>query len=302
MTNGPCNEGDKTLTTEPDRQVEESKMSDEKIIDGRYTTERLKSMTFVVIVFTIIIIANIIAVIEMRMKYEKLQKEFSELDETFYNYRKGVETRWGLGKDAMVFVTPKDPAVVNKTKEILKSNYNDILTADDIRVLYEWVRDRIQNHSGYNNDTPVASPMFYDPITKENISGDIRWDNFLYPNETLERGKGDCEDWANLLLSTFLSEQNNSKAVIFEIEFTDKSGHVSVVVKNELGNACILDPTGDYISDTYHQIGDEFRTYKDQWLKSSKLEISKIYAVYSDRVYREFNNTQEFFTWFNEDL
>lgn len=302
MTGEPFKEKDKNLTAEPRQAAAEGRAGGEKAIEGQYNIDRLKSMTFVVIVFTIIVIANIVSVIEMRFRYEKLQKEFSEMDESFYDYRKNIEVRWGLGKDAVVFVTPSDPTVVNKTKEILKSNYDRTLTTDDVRALYMWVRDRIQNHSGYNNDTPVVSPPFYDPITKEYVSENIRWDNFLYPNETLERGKGDCEDWANLLLSMFHAEQNDSKAVNFEIEFTDKSGHVSTVVKNEFGNASILDPTGDYISDTYRRIDSEIGIYKDQWLRTSRLEVAKIYAAYSDRSYREFNNTQEFFTWFNAEL
>lgn len=282
-------------------QVAEDATKSEKVVDNRYSIERLKSMAFVVIVFTIIIIANIIAVIEMRIKYEKLQKEFSELDEGFYNYRNGVELRWGLKEDAMEFVTPSDPAVVNKTKEILKSSYDGVLTADDVHALYAWTRDKVWNHSGYNNDTPIVSPSYYNPVTNEYVSGNIRWDNFLYPNETLECGKGDCEDWANLLLSMFRAEQNNSKAVNFEINFTDKTGHVAVVVKNELGNACILDPTGDYISSAYRRIDDEVGIYGAQWPKSN-LVISNIYAIYSNNVYREFNSTQEFFTWFDVEL
>jgi hypothetical protein len=299
---------DKPPVVEIQEQVAEGATKNEKVVDSRYGMERLKSMTFVVVVFTIIIIANIVAVIEMRIKYEKLQKEFSELDEGFYNYRKGVELRWGLKEDAKTFVTPNHPDVINKTKEILKSSsyknarYDGILTADDVHALYAWMRDKVWNQSGYNNDTPVVSPSYYNPITNEYISGNTRWDNFLYPNETLERGKGDCEDWANLLLSMFRAEQNDSKVVNFEIEFTDKSGHVSIVVKNELGNASILDPTGDYISDAYRRIDTEVEIYKNQWWRTSKLDIAKIYAIYSDKLYKEFNSTQEFYAWFNAEL
>lgn len=217
----------------------------------------------------------------------------TQMENDYTVLRQSIYGKTGSGEDGKMYITPDDPAVISKAREIagaFSEEGNERWR--DYKRLYDWVVNNIE----YSSDTKI-------PLLPVSISGEITWfpEYWKTPAETLEDGRGDCEDMANLLASLMLA-YNGGVYDVWLIKIQDNdSGHLAVGYPVTGDKLAILDPAGYYYSGTpsgYLQsagISSAVNTWLAYW--SDDMPGVAITAVFSTDFYKEFAGTQDFIDW-----
>jgi hypothetical protein len=223
---------------------------------------------------------------------DDLELELNSLESTYNSYKNNIEVRYGEDSDCCKFITPENPTVINKSKEILGDDFDGDLTWNDRYLINDWVHENIQ----YNYDTYI---------------GDRR-SCYLYPSETLNLGWGDCEDHATLMLSLSKAEEDVSWMWCASVQYykEEKTSHICVFVNIVDDQLYIFDPT--HHSEPYYDYGYGYYRHRGwrssqaasesealqeyaEHLSATEITVKKIFN--KDKVV-EFKNNQEFFDYF----
>jgi predicted transglutaminase-like cysteine proteinase len=207
-----------------------------------------------------------------------LQRNYSAL-ELIYNEQTLPEVRFGRGGDATLFITPKNPEVIEQTKEILGNQSDGNLTIQDIRTIHTWIVDN----------------SFYKPDNYENAN---YTEFYRYPNETLEKHYGDCEDFAILMVSMCKSEQNVPWLWCARVGFYQNNkynGHVIVLAKTDDKNYYIFDITLNWKSNASDYIYDALERDYASYLRVHYVDV---YFIFNENTYRRYDDISEFFFTF----
>jgi hypothetical protein len=218
----------------------------------------------------------------------------TQMSDAYAGLRETIYQKLGRVDDSEKFITPKDPAVIAKTREIAGafSAEGTERWRDYLRI-YNWVVDNVV----YSSDTNL-------PILPDTPDGGLEWlaEYWKMPSETLQDLTGDCEDMANLLaslMSGYANEQYAVWAVI--IRDNEGNGHVALAYPVTGNKLTILDPAGNYYTGYYTGTlqSDSISIAVSTWLAhwSDQMPGVKITAAYSDDFYKEFTGTQEFIQW-----
>lgn len=194
-----------------------------------------------------------------------------------------------------IFITPNDPSVAQVVRNITggwsdTSNLTEFWY--DVHRMFYWI---VEKPFLFNRDT------FY-PILPSEPWGSVRYKEevWLFPNETLSFGWGDCEDQAILLCSMILSyEGQNQKFPVECITFIGggddlMKGHTAVQISHK-GNLTLLDTTIVYFtSDHAGKVT----------AKSVSIEINNYFrnhvtylVVFSDSLIKIFASIDEYIQW-----
>jgi len=212
------------------------------------------------------------------LKYKTLQTDYNSIKTLYDSIVNNINKRAGLPQYTKQFITPDNSKIKAKTKEILGSNYNGKLTWDDMDKIYNWVHNNIK----YNYDVDKSA-------SKGNVWGEC----WLYPSETLEKKRGDCEDQALLFVSLCLAEEKVGWIFCAELN-VGGDGHMAVFINvaNDMMN--IYDPTNGYKSPYSMSESEAINHYKSVMGYS----YVKVKAVFNQQYYKTFSNNQEFYDWF----
>lgn len=221
------------------------------------------------------------------------ERERRQLLERFSEIRREINKRLGSGPEVQTLVTPHNPLVAAKVRELTGGYSED---ADeywrDFGVLYRWVQQNIE-----------YCPDSYTPVIPESINEAIGWTKECWrtPEETLQDGVGDCEDMS-LLLASMLLSYNEERYGIWVIGIgNSERGHAAVAIPVENGKLTILDPSFHYATGPNQFIINcqEISEAVTHWLARWEEEIPgvHIYVVFNDKFYQDFTGTQEFIGW-----
>ena len=227
--------------------------------------------------------------------YENLQAEYDRYAAAYLELRSKISQRWNE-QNIEPFITPLDLFVNATVFDITggwsnTSDWNEYW--DDTKAMYNWVVDNIEYRSdGLFPILPV------DP-SGETYYGSEMWQ---FPNETLDLGKGDCEDMAILLCSMISCYSNMEYHVecIGIVSFT--GGHLAVQVPVGDNKLVIFDPAGKYYSSdwlgdiVFNDISTEINNWLDYW-KPEMGEDVYVNLVFSDYIHETFTSTSEYITW-----
>lgn len=238
----------------------------------------------------------------LQNRYSALQSEHNALDDDYDYYVSSYEnlrnqvnerTLQSVVKD---FITPNDATVKDKVVQVTGgwSNPSDWTEFwSDIKTMYDWVVNNIE----YRYDG-------LSPVLPSSPSGNIEYENEMwqFPKETLNLTRGDCEDMAILLTSMILSYGGTEYEGTECIAITGSTvGHVGVQMLVEGGKLTILDPAGNYYTQTSGNIDSkDISTEVNNWLNYLKPEMgSDVYVdrVFSDELDKSFSSTSEYTTW-----
>ena len=220
-------------------------------------------------------------------------ERYSLLDR-YAEIRKQVNRRLGLGRDAQTFITPDNPAVAAKVKELTTDYAGDPKEYwRNCEYLYRWVIQNIQ-----------YVPDSYVPMLPESINGEIKWANDCWrtPEETLGDKAGDCEDMSALLVSMLLNYNKHTYGV-WMVELRNKdAGHVGVVFPIEKGMITVVDPSIMYntaVGDGIVLTSKDAATAINLWIQrlQDKVPGAQVSAAFSDTFYQEFTGTENFLEW-----
>lgn len=241
----------------------------------------------------IVFLVLLVALVASLTANASLWREFTALDR-YAEIRKQVNRRLGMGRDAQTFVTPDNPAVAAKVKELTTDYSGDPheywLSCE---LLYRWVVANIE-----------YVPDSYTPMLPESMNGEITWVNDCWrmPEETLKDKAGDCEDMSALLASMLLNYNKHTYGV-WMVEVRNKDGgHVGVVFPVQNGMITVVDPSIRYNTESDGSIvlnAKEAGTAINLWLAAlnDKLPDAQVVMVFSDTLYQEFTGTADFLTW-----
>lgn len=247
----------------------------------------------------------------LQTEYDVLEAQYNQLSADHEAFTSAYSSLVSLvnrrsrpqGSEWKQFVTPRDPSVVSKMYEITggwetPGDWSEIWS--DIDKMYTWVVNNIE----YSKDQP-APVLPDDPTTSS-----IVYVNELvqFPNETLERKEGDCEDMAILLASLIrayvLEAGYDLPAEVVTIT-NYISGHAAAYLPVEGGKICILDPAGRYSTRDWlgclcgKDVREEVYNWLNYWAQAG-LPNAIIYFVFSDSMYKFFGDTEAFIDWMYE--
>lgn len=208
----------------------------------------------------------------------------------YRDLRQEVVVRLGWGEDAMNFVTPDDPSVASKVQQVTGGFSSDVNEQwADFKRLYSWVVGNIE----YSYDTPT-------PLLPE-TGGWLTWqqDYWRMPSETLEDGRGDCEDMSTLLTSMILSYLEGRYPAWCITWTSADSGHAAVAFPVAGGQLTILDPAGNYYTNIWGTLTSKATsTAVNEWLAHWSQENPEyVNSAFSHDFYQSFTSTQEFLDW-----
>ena len=232
-------------------------------------------------------------------RIEQIKGEGSWLVDYYPELRTQIGLRLGEGPDARHFITPDDPAVSTKVQEITGGYSEDSKEWwADYEHLYRWVITNVE----YTIDG-------YIPVLPEPMNETLEWQLGFWrtPAETIRDEAGDCEDMSALLISMLLNyngRQHPVWGIGIESSKPEPARHIAVafpVIENRI---TILDPTARY--HTVSPVGWGMAAYDaqvatDDWLArwAEKMSDARVYMVFSEDFYQEFNSTGEFIEWVN---
>jgi len=178
-------------------------------------------------------------------------------------------------------VTPDDSTIIAYSQVILGANADGDLTWADMGTINDWVHSNID----YSYDQYMLNPY--------SIEG--RQDFWQTPYETLDRGEGDCDDFANLALSLMLAEENVGWLWGCHVAFDDDAGHAAIFVNVADDQMHVFDPTWGY--DTI--ITQDEPGVLDEWaFIGGHSSVTDVFRIYSDTTEVEFDGLSEFYSWF----
>ena len=155
------------------------------------------------------------------------------------------------------------------------------------------------NNIEYSDDS-------YLPYLPPLPQGSLVWmqECWRMPEETLEDEAGDCEDMALLLASLMLGYNQHTYGV-WAIEISNEdSGHLAVAFPVAGDKLTILDPAGNYYTGypsgqlRSNDINRAINDWLSHWAQS--MPGAEISFVFSDDLYEQFSNTDEFINWCKE--
>ena len=219
------------------------------------------------------------------------------LVEHYSEIQKQARLRLGEGQDAQRFITPDDPSVAAKVQEITGGYGEDSIEGwADAERLYSWLVRNIE----YAADT-------YTPLLPNPPDETVSWQGGFWrmPAETIKDKAGDCEDMSALLISMLLNyngRRNPVWGIGIESTKPEPSRHIAVAIPVENNQLTILDPTAHYnttFPSGWGIAAKESPVAIGEWLArwSEKMPEARIYMVFSEDVYREFQSTEEFLEW-----
>ena len=228
---------------------------------------------------------------------ETASREQTETINWNSDLRDQINIRLGQGQDTRTFITPDDPLIIAKVREITEGHIQDgnNYWLDCYRI-YCWVA----YHTHYTADS-------YTPVLPGVVNGPLEWrsDFWRMPAETLNDGVGDCEDIAVLLASMLLNyTEGKSDIWVLGIKTadTDPKGHVAVVIPVEGNKLAILDPysgycTWDYLEDEF--LFDNISIAINKWLLhwAQDMPDAQVFEIFSDQFHHYFNSTEGFINW-----
>ncbi len=177
-------------------------------------------------------------------------------------------------------VTPDDPTIISKSSEILDANADGDLTWNDMYAINNWVYYNID----YSHDPYITNP--------DNYGEQDYWQT---PEETLDRGEGDCDDQANLALSLMLAEESADWLYGARVVFSGESGHVGIFVDVTDDRMYVLDPTWGWASSN---IQSEPLAL-DEWAsRGGYASVTRVVEVYWETGSEKFDTLQDFYDWF----
>lgn len=234
---------------------------------------------------------------KLKNDYDSLQDNYQSLLSLYMDYQSvydhllsTLDLRWHHpNENEKLLITPYDPAVTQIVFQITggwsdPSDWNEYW--DDLEAMYNWVVDNIE----YRYDG-----LF--PILPENPLGFIDYfdEMWQFPNETLTLRTGDCDDMAILLASMILSY--NDCEYIVECVVTEH--HVALYFPVADDKICILDPAGHYTTNSgwpyYDLTAKNIRQEIYDWL--NYMDESQVEWVFSNELWKQFTNTEEFINW-----
>ncbi len=120
-----------------------------------------------------------------------------------------------------------------------------------------------------------------------------------FPNQTLDLGRGDCDDMAILLCSMIYCYSNMEN----EVECIAITQHMAVYIPVAGDEICILDPSGHYYTNTgfplyeitSKDISNEVHDWLDYW--SYKIEYPNVDWIFSEYIWEAFWDTDIFISW-----
>lgn len=219
----------------------------------------------------------------VQSQYTSLQNNYNALRSSSSSFEKIVEVRYGLETECNKFITPSDPSVITATQNVLGHSSDGDISWNDMTDINNYVGGNIK----YNYDT------FNGPYEE----------CWFYPNETLARGYGDCEDHALLMVSMCKAEANVPWIWCAEIRFPAGPGHICVFVRTTGGQLFIFDPTsrpdyffgymvhGAWTSETAKTVDLALQQYEQECWGGQSITVTKIF---NGNTYQSFTNNQEF--------
>lgn len=233
-----------------------------------------------------------------RRQLEMVESERNQMLDDYSDLMKQINMRLGIGHDCQSFITPNDPAISAKVREITGGYSQDVNERwRDYERLYRWVTRNIE----YAQDS-------YTPLLPRAIGGTLRWGNDFWrtPAETLRDKVGDCEDMATLLTSMLLNYNEERFAVwcvIIHAISGEYEGHLAVAFPVEGDEITVLDPAGWYYTGYSASLDSDdvavaVNTWLSRWAKD--MPGAQVYVVFSNEFYRQFSSTQEFINWVRE--
>ena len=239
-------------------------------------------------------------------EYSKLQAGLEELNEKYLKYveayhRLAFQVNLHIfhpsGNESL-FITPDDPAVKEKVTEITggwsdKEDWDEFWI--DVKRMYSWV----VTHIAYREDG------FY-PFLPEEPNQNLMQlkEMWQFPNQTLQIGKGDCEDMAVLLASMIYSYVEKE----YWVEVIVITNHIAVYIPVKNDRICILDPAGKYYTNTgfprreitAKDVREEIYNWLDFW--SDRIENPEVKWVFSAYLWENFiktgkSGTENFISW-----
>lgn len=220
------------------------------------------------------------------------------LADKYPKLREEVSARLGNGADAMLFITPDDPAVAELVQQITGGRKSDPQEQwQDTEKMYSWIVRNVD----YAADT--YTPVLPEPLDEVGV----RWEGGFWrtPAETIRDKAGDCEDMSALLISMLLNYNERSTpawGVGIESSRPAPARHIAVAIPIVNNQLTILDPTARYhttFPNGWGIAGKDAPLALNDWLAkwSDKMPESQVYMVFSEDFYVELDGNERFLEW-----
>lgn len=238
---------------------------------------------------------------DLKNEHEQLETSYETLDVACNSYKEAYRQLVSVinlhvdhpSVDEKMLITPEDPAVENEVQEITggwsdPTDWTEYWT--EVKLMYDWVVNNIEyRHDGLYPVLPA------DPNGRVRQFGEM----WQFPNQTLDLGKGDCDDMAILLCSMIYCYGNMEN----EVECIVITQHVAVYIPVAGDEICILDPSGRYYTNTgfplyeitSKDISNEIHEWLDYW--SDSIEYPKVDWIFSEYIWEAFWDTEIFISW-----
>lgn len=263
-------------------------INDTKVLNAQIITLQAEVSTLVVEKF---ILMNQTIVLQsdidnLTSQISSLQYQISELNATIADLWDENDAWWDIyymrtGEYPQWLVTPDESLIVSTKNSILGSNANGILTWSDMDTICTWVHNQIT----YSYDQFMLNPY----------SSSGRQEFWQTPSETLDRGEGDCDDFANLALSLMFAEQKVGWLWGTTVVFDGTSGHAAIFVNVVNDTMFIYDPTWGWDSGT----AKAESTALTQWaVAGGHSSVTRVNELYDESSLTSFSTLSEFYSWF----
>jgi len=227
---------------------------------------------------------------ELKAEQEQMLSDYASL-------RALINLRLGIKEIGQRFITPDDPEISARVQEITEGYSEDPKEFwGDYGRLFRWILKEVD----YSSDSAL-------PILPDSINGTLEWRNDFWrtPVETIRDGTGDCEDMSTLLTSMLLN-YNQRRFTVWMIGIqtfgATPKRHIAVAIPIEDNQLTIFDLSGRYYTPFANMGGigtQEVALAIADWTTHLKDEMpgAQVYLIFSEDIYQEFTNTQEFIDW-----
>lgn len=238
----------------------------------------------------------------LQAQYNNLQSQYSILEEEYDRYvsayqklRDEINQRH-MHSNVEAFITPLDSSVSSIVYDITGGWSNHLDWNEfwgDVKEMYQWVVDNIE----YRFDG-LYPALPYDPSGLVIYSTEM----WQFANETLDLGKGDCEDQAILLCSMIKSYTDSAYKTECICITGSLSAHMGVQLPVAGDKLVILDPAGNYYSSdiwgniVFNDVATEINNWLDYW-KPQLGNDAYVHRVFSNSIDRTFSSTSDYITW-----
>lgn len=238
----------------------------------------------------------------LQSQFNTLQSQYDSLEEEYDNYAAAYEglrdqiNERRFHSEVEAFITPYDPNVTALVLSITGggSNTSDFDEFwDEVKAMYLWVTTNID----YRSDG-LYPLLPYDPSWTVTYFTEM----WQFPNETLDLGKGDCEDQAILLCSMVRNYCNSMYWVECICIHGSTVGHAGVQLPVVGDKLVILDPAGNYYSHdilgdvAFRDLTTEINNWLDYWKPEMGTDVH-VDEIFSDYTSQTFTSTSEYITW-----